>query len=184
MSIVLERSAAGGAVEGQVTLHVDRGTRVVRKCRTVADDDVARDIVIGAAPWHGRMLVVNRHCAAESTGHGSPLPHMVHGGPGRAGGGEELGGIRGVMHYMQRLAIQGSPTTLTNITNEYQYGGDYIKKDIHPGVRRELKRLADAEKAERAKPENQGRAVEYDKSMRTLSIDGVVVDKFQPSFFQ
>ena len=74
-------------------------------------DAVARELVLGLAPYHGRVLVVNRTCAKESTGHGSPLPHLVHGGPGRAGGGEEMGGIRGVLHYMQRTAVQGSPDT-------------------------------------------------------------------------
>ena len=64
-------------------------------------------LVLGTAAWHGRMLIINRHCAAESTGHGSPLPHLVHGGPGRAGGGEELGGVRGVQHYLHRAALQG-----------------------------------------------------------------------------
>ena len=71
------------------------------------DDQIARELVLGTAAYHGRMVVINRDCAAESTGHGSPLPHLVHGGPGRAGGGEEMGGIRGVKHYMQRTAIQG-----------------------------------------------------------------------------
>ena len=71
------------------------------------DNEVARDLVLGCAAWHGRMLVINRHCAGESTGHGSPLPHLVHGGPGRAGGGEELGGTRGMGLYQQRVAIQG-----------------------------------------------------------------------------
>ena len=74
-----------------------------------ADDVAAAQLVLGLAPYHGRIIVVNRDCAKESTGHGSPLPHLVHGGPGRAGGGEELGGIRGVMHYMQRTAVQGTP---------------------------------------------------------------------------
>jgi oxepin-CoA hydrolase/3-oxo-5,6-dehydrosuberyl-CoA semialdehyde dehydrogenase len=81
---------------------------------------------------HGRILVLNADCAKESTGHGSPMPMLVHGGPGRAGGGEEMGGKRGVFHYLQRTAIQGSPTTLTNIMGQYQYGGKYIEKDIHP----------------------------------------------------
>lgn len=97
-----------------------------------ADDRIAREIVIGAAPWHGRMLVVNAHCAAESTGHGSPLPHLVHGGPGRAGGGEELGGIRGVLHYMQRTAIQGSPQTVTAIGNRWIRGADTAESERHP----------------------------------------------------
>ena len=74
-----------------------------------ANDEVARDVVLGTASHHGRLVVLNEHCAGESTGHGSPLPHLVHGGPGRAGGGEEMGGIRGVLHYMQRTALQGSP---------------------------------------------------------------------------
>jgi oxepin-CoA hydrolase/3-oxo-5,6-dehydrosuberyl-CoA semialdehyde dehydrogenase len=85
-----------------------------------ADNKIAKQYVLGAATHHGRILVLNAECAKESTGHGSPLPLLVHGGPGRAGGGEEMGGIRGVKHYMQRVAIQGSPTTITEITNVYQ----------------------------------------------------------------
>ncbi len=96
-----------------------------------ADNKVARDFVIGAASHHGRILVLNAECAKESTGHGSPMPLLTHGGPGRAGGGEEMGGKRGVMHYMQRTAIQGSPTTLTAVTNQYQYGGHQTEKDVH-----------------------------------------------------
>ena len=96
------------------------------------DDAEARALVIGAAPWHGRMLVVNRHCADESTGHGSPLPHLVHGGPGRAGGGEELGGIRGVLHYMQRTAVQGAPQTLTTIGERWTRGADVHVDEQHP----------------------------------------------------
>ena len=96
------------------------------------DDKIAKEFVIGAACMHGRVLVLNADCAKESTGHGSPMPMLTHGGPGRAGGGEEMGGKRGVFHYLQRTAIQGSPTTLSNITNNYQYGGKYIEKDIHP----------------------------------------------------
>lgn len=85
-----------------------------------ADHAEARQYVIGAASHHGRILVLNNECAKENTGHGSPLPLLVHGGPGRAGGGEEMGGIRGVKHYLQRTALQGSPTTITAITNVYQ----------------------------------------------------------------
>ncbi|HEX4935737.1 MAG TPA: phenylacetic acid degradation bifunctional protein PaaZ, partial [Gemmatimonadaceae bacterium] len=81
-----------------------------------ADDQVARDVVLGTAAYHGRVYVLNRHSAKEATGHGSPLPHLVHGGPGRAGGGEEMGGARGVSHYLQRVALQGSPSMLTAIT--------------------------------------------------------------------
>jgi oxepin-CoA hydrolase/3-oxo-5,6-dehydrosuberyl-CoA semialdehyde dehydrogenase len=91
-------------------------------CSTIvtADYKIARQYVIGAATHHGRILVLNNECAKESTGHGSPLPLLVHGGPGRAGGGEEMGGLRGVKHYLQRTALQGSPTTITAITNVYQ----------------------------------------------------------------
>lgn len=96
------------------------------------DDAVARELVLGAAPYHGRMLVINRHCAAESTGHGSPLPHLVHGGPGRAGGGEELGGVRGVLHYMQRTALQGSPQTLSRIGNRWIRGAAETDAGEHP----------------------------------------------------
>ena len=97
-----------------------------------ADDDIAKEIVLGAASMHGRILVLNADCAKESTGHGSPMPLLVHGGPGRAGGGEEMGGKRGILHYLQRTAIQGSPTTLTRITNVYQQHGKQHETDIHP----------------------------------------------------
>jgi len=97
-----------------------------------ADDKIARMYTIGAACMHGRILVLNRECAKESTGHGSPLPLLVHGGPGRAGGGEEMGGRRGVFHYLQRTAIQGSPSTISAILNQYQAGAKQIEKDIHP----------------------------------------------------
>lgn len=85
-----------------------------------ADYNEARQYVVGAATHHGRILVLNDECAKENTGHGSPLPLLVHGGPGRAGGGEEMGGIRGVKHYLQRTALQGSPTMLTEVTGVYQ----------------------------------------------------------------
>lgn len=97
-----------------------------------ADDKIARQYVLGAATHHGRILVLNNDCAKESTGHGSPLPLLVHGGPGRAGGGEEMGGVRGVKHYMQRVAIQGSPTTITAITNVYQQYSKGKEPGIHP----------------------------------------------------
>ena len=96
------------------------------------DDSVARDVVLGLAPYHGRFYVLNRSAAKEATGHGSPLPHLVHGGPGRAGGGEEMGGIRGVLHYMQRTAIQASPTTITSITSEWVTGAAQPADSIHP----------------------------------------------------
>ncbi|HNP49164.1 MAG TPA: phenylacetic acid degradation bifunctional protein PaaZ [Bacteroidia bacterium] len=95
-------------------------------------DSFAKQIVLGSACMHGRMVIINKECAAESTGHGSPLAHLVHGGPGRAGGGEEMGGIRGVHHYMQRTALQGSPTTLTKILNTYLPGAKTREDVIHP----------------------------------------------------
>lgn len=97
-----------------------------------ADDDIARVITLGCAPFHGRFMIINRHSAKESTGHGSPMPHMVHGGPGRAGGGEELGGARAVLHNMQRVALQGSPTTLMNIVNQYIKGAETKESEVHP----------------------------------------------------
>jgi oxepin-CoA hydrolase/3-oxo-5,6-dehydrosuberyl-CoA semialdehyde dehydrogenase len=97
-----------------------------------ADARLAREFTLGAATHHGRILVLNEECSKESTGHGAPLPMLVHGGPGRAGGGEEMGGKRGVAHYMQRTAIQGSPTMLTEITQQYQYGGKYKDPVQHP----------------------------------------------------
>lgn len=96
------------------------------------DDQLAKEYTLEAATAHGRILILNRDCAKESTGHGSPMPMLVHGGPGRAGGGEEMGGIRGILHYMQRTAIQGSPTTITAITNVYQQGAKGKESDIHP----------------------------------------------------
>ena len=97
-----------------------------------ADYKEARQYVIGAATHHGRILVLNEECAKENTGHGSPLPLLVHGGPGRAGGGEEMGGIRGVKHYLQRTAIQGSPTTLTEVTQVYQPNAKGKNGGKHP----------------------------------------------------
>jgi len=93
---------------------------------------IAAKAIPAAAAWHGRLLVLDRHAAAESTGHGSPLPQLKHGGPGRAGGGEELGGLRAVKHYLQRAAIQGSPTMLAAITGEYVRGADVIETEVHP----------------------------------------------------
>ena len=97
-----------------------------------ADNKIATEFVVGAATHHGRILVLDHECAKESTGHGSPLPMLIHGGPGRAGGGEEMGGVRGVKHYMQRVAVQGSPTTITAITKQYQPNARGIESDIHP----------------------------------------------------
>ncbi|MFD0683480.1 phenylacetic acid degradation bifunctional protein PaaZ [Actinomadura fibrosa] len=96
------------------------------------DPDVARSVVLGLAPWHGRVLVLDRDDAKESTGHGSPLPVLVHGGPGRAGGGEELGGIRGVLHHMQRTAVQASPDLLTAVTGHWTTGAARTETGVHP----------------------------------------------------
>jgi len=99
------------------------------------DGEVAREVAMGAGAFHGRLYFNNRDSMAESTGHGSPLPHMVHGGPGRAGGGEEMGGVRGVMHYMQRTAIQGSPSLLADIGAKWIPGAKEIVEDNHPFTR-------------------------------------------------
>jgi phenylacetic acid degradation protein paaN len=116
--------------EAVVLANMGKGSLV---CSIVtADHQVARQFVYGAATHHGRILVLNNECAKESTGHGSPLPNLVHGGPGRAGGGEEMGGVRGVRHYMQRVAIQGSPTVITALTNVYQAGAQTREDEKHP----------------------------------------------------
>jgi oxepin-CoA hydrolase/3-oxo-5,6-dehydrosuberyl-CoA semialdehyde dehydrogenase len=109
-----------------------------------ADPAFARDVVLGVAPWHGRLLVLNERDGKESTGHGSPLPALVHGGPGRAGGGEEMGGIRGVLHHMQRTAVQADPDTLTAITGRWVAGSarqETLQTDgVHP-FRKHLEEL-------------------------------------------
>ena len=102
-------------------------------CSSIITSDVnlAREYTLEAAPYHGRILVLNNQCAKESTGHGSPMPLLVHGGPGRAGGGEEMGGSRGVKHYMQRTAVQGSPSMLSDLLGQYQQGGEYKEPNMH-----------------------------------------------------
>jgi len=107
----------GGSLVGSVITH---------------DPAVARAITLASAPWHGRLYFNDRDSMGESTGHGSPLPHMVHGGPGRAGGGEELGGIRGVLHYMQRTAVQGSPEMLRAIGGVWVKGAREVTPPAHP----------------------------------------------------
>jgi oxepin-CoA hydrolase/3-oxo-5,6-dehydrosuberyl-CoA semialdehyde dehydrogenase len=118
---------------------VDEAIELARRGRgslcgslVTADDRVARQVALGVAAWHGRLLLLNRHSARESTGHGSPLPHLVHGGPGRAGGGEEMGGVRGVMHYLQRCALQGHPETLTRVLNVWMKGAATPTDTVHP----------------------------------------------------
>jgi oxepin-CoA hydrolase / 3-oxo-5,6-dehydrosuberyl-CoA semialdehyde dehydrogenase len=115
-AILLARKGEGSLVGSIVTM----------------DRSFARDMVVGAASYHGRLLILNHLCAKESTGHGSPMPQMVHGGPGRAGGGEEMGGLRGLHHYMQRTALQGDPTTLSFITQSYLPGADRPESERHP----------------------------------------------------
>ncbi len=100
------------------------------------DPEVARKVALGSAAWHGRLYINNRDSAAEATGHGSPMPHMIHGGPGRAGGGEELGGIRGVKHYMQRTAIQGSPEILRAVGGVWVKGARELDPGAHPFTKR------------------------------------------------
>jgi len=107
-----------------------KGSLVTTIC--TYDRRIQRQYVLEAAPYHGRILMLNRDSAPESTGHGSPMPLLVHGGPGHAGGGEEMGGIRGVLHYMQRTAIQGHPTDITNVTRQYQPGAQQIETEVHP----------------------------------------------------
>ena len=105
-----------------------------------SDQDFARDVVLGLAPWHGRVLVLDQADARTSTGHGSPMPELIHGGPGRAGGGEEMGGIRGVAHHMARTAVQGSPDMLTAITGRWVPGSARTTTDEHP-FRKHLEEL-------------------------------------------
>ncbi|MDC7788322.1 phenylacetic acid degradation bifunctional protein PaaZ [Rhodoplanes sp. TEM] len=105
------------------------------------DDAIADALVFGLAPFHGRVLIVDRDCAKESTGHGSPLPGLVHGGPGRAGGGEEMGGLRGVFHYMQRTALQGSPARLASLTRKWMKGAPAPVAAVHP-FRRDYEALS------------------------------------------
>jgi len=114
---------------------VNRGQGSLVASVITRDPDVARKVVLGAGAYHGRLYFNNRDSMKESTGHDSPLPHMVHGGPGRAGGGEEMGGIRGVMHYMQRTAIQGSPDILTAIGQQWVSGATETPAPTHPFTR-------------------------------------------------
>ncbi|WP_460955523.1 phenylacetic acid degradation bifunctional protein PaaZ [Parasphingorhabdus pacifica] len=127
VSTILPYDGAAQAVE---LAHRGRGSLVGSV--VTADVEFAREVVLDAASRHGRLLVLNRHDAKESTGHGSPLPQLVHGGPGRAGGGEEMGGIRGVLHHMQRTAVQGDPQTLTAVSGQWVPGSARTTTDVHP----------------------------------------------------
>ncbi|WP_275691297.1 phenylacetic acid degradation bifunctional protein PaaZ [Pseudonocardia broussonetiae] len=124
----------------QLIDYAARGQGSLAGSLVTADTAWAREVVLGVAPWHGRLLVLNARDAKESTGHGSPMPQLVHGGPGRAGGGEEMGGIRGVLHHMQRTAIQGDPDTLAAITGRWVTGAERRESDVHP-FRKHLEEL-------------------------------------------
>jgi len=110
--------------------NLGKGSLVSTICTYNAD--TAREYLMQAGAFHGRILMLNRESAKESTGHGSPMPMLSHGGPGRAGGGAEMGGIRGVFHYLQRVAVQGHPTMISAVTQVYQQGGAYLETEIHP----------------------------------------------------
>jgi oxepin-CoA hydrolase/3-oxo-5,6-dehydrosuberyl-CoA semialdehyde dehydrogenase len=125
----------------QLIEYAARGLGSLAGSVVTGDRGFARDVVLGVAPFHGRVLVLTQADAEESTGHGSPMPQLVHGGPGRAGGGEELGGIRGVLHHMQRTAVQGDPDTLTAITGRWVPGSERTPTDVHP-FRKDLSELA------------------------------------------
>ncbi|SFO49174.1 oxepin-CoA hydrolase / 3-oxo-5,6-dehydrosuberyl-CoA semialdehyde dehydrogenase [Actinomadura madurae] len=127
VSTLLPYDGAEQAVELAV-----RGRGSLAGSIVTGDAEFARRVVLGTAPWHGRLLVLNTEDAKESTGHGSPLPPLVHGGPGRAGGGEEMGGIRGVVHHMRRTAVQAGPAMLTSITGRWVPGTDRTVTDEHP----------------------------------------------------
>ncbi|TQM02934.1 oxepin-CoA hydrolase/3-oxo-5,6-dehydrosuberyl-CoA semialdehyde dehydrogenase [Pseudonocardia kunmingensis] len=124
----------------QLVDYAARGQGSLAGSVVTADPAFAREVVLGVAPWHGRLLVLNSRDAQESTGHGSPLPALVHGGPGRAGGGEEMGGIRGVLHHMQRTAVQADPDTLAAITGRWVPGAERHRTDVHP-FRKHLEEL-------------------------------------------
>ena len=111
---------------------VNRGKGSLVMSLFTHDPKIVREFIDGAASFHGRMVVIDRDCAKESTGHGSPLPALIHGGPGRAGGGEEMGGLRGVMHYMQRTAVQGSPRTISAVTSNWLTGAPQTIDTVHP----------------------------------------------------
>ena len=124
----------------QLVDYAARGQGSLAGSIVTADPAWAREVVLGVAPWHGRLLVLNSRDAQESTGHGSPLPQLVHGGPGRAGGGEEMGGIRGVLHHMQRTAVQADPDTLAAVTGRWVVGAERTVTDVHP-FRKHLEEL-------------------------------------------
>ncbi len=111
---------------------VNRGKGSLVMSLYTYDPAVAKQVLTGAGAFHGRLLILDRDCAKESTGHGSPLPGLIHGGPGRAGGGDEMGGLRGMLHYMQRTALQGSPRMLTAVTGNWTQGAPEMREGPHP----------------------------------------------------
>jgi oxepin-CoA hydrolase/3-oxo-5,6-dehydrosuberyl-CoA semialdehyde dehydrogenase len=119
------------ALDDAITLANRGGGSLVASVYT-HDTKTAADLVFGVGSFHGRLVIIDRDCAKEQTGHGSPMPQMVHGGPGRAGGGEELGGVRSLHHYMQRTALQGSPAMLTGILGSWSKGAPLLVKERHP----------------------------------------------------
>ena len=127
VSTLLPYTSTGQAVELAA-----RGQGSLVGSIVTGDAEFAREVVLGVAPWHGRLLVLDRDNAGESTGHGSPLPPLVHGGPGRAGGGEEMGGMRAVLHHMHRTALQASPAVLSAVTGRWVQGADRNETDVHP----------------------------------------------------
>lgn len=127
ISTIMPYKNLGEAIE---LANMGKGSLVSTIC-TFAPQTM-REYVLEAGAFHGRIHILNRASAKESTGHGSPLATLVHGGPGRAGGGEEMGGMRGVLHYMQRTAIQGHPSDITAVTNQYQTGGQQTETPVHP----------------------------------------------------
>ncbi|MFN0216638.1 MAG: phenylacetic acid degradation bifunctional protein PaaZ [Saprospiraceae bacterium] len=127
ISTLMPYSSLDKAIE---LANMGKGSLVSTIC--THDPKVMREYVLEAGAFHGRIHILNRTSAKESTGHGSPLATLVHGGPGRAGGGEEMGGMRGVLHYMQRTAIQGHPTDITAVTNQFQTGGQQTETPVHP----------------------------------------------------
>ena len=140
VSTLMPYDAAGGSVDEALALAaLGKGSLVATL--VTRDPRIAAKAVPAAAAWHGRILILDREAAAESTGHGSPLPQLKHGGPGRAGGGEELGGIRAVNHYLQRAAVQGSPTMIAAVTGEYVRGAALQEGPIHP-FRKHFEELA------------------------------------------
>ncbi len=132
VSTIIGYRSTGYHGTGDVIELAARGRGSLAGSIVTADTAFAREVVLGLAPWHGRLLVLDREDAAESTGHGSPLPVLVHGGPGRAGGGEEMGGIRGVLHHMQRTAVQASPRVLAAVTGRWVPGAERHPDGGHP----------------------------------------------------